>query len=356
MTGLYIGSVAPRAGKSLLSFSLGLLLQKAGYSVGYMKPLGRLLQKVDEVPGDADALVVQEVLGQSAPPDALTPVLIPANLHALALFDEAAQNALPRIASAYAEISRGRDVTLVSGCGAFPETGRFCGAPGLAVVRELGLKTLLVERFHRTVNYDSLLYLKDLLGPALIGVVLNDVPENVLREATQVLAPYLAARGVTVHGIVPREPGLAAMRVSDLSQGLSGCIVAANALAGREVKGFLIGTMQVDNFMMYLRNSPESAVIVGGDRADLQLAALHAAAPCVILTGNIAPTELVRAKAEKAGVPLVSVREDTYTVARSTSFILKSKKLRDLRQIKLGAALVDAAVNKESLHEALFGR
>ncbi len=107
MKGVYIVSTTPRAGKSLLTFSLGVLLQRAGYSIGYMKPLGRILQTVEELPGDADALVVQEILGQSVSPDVLTPLMIPGNLHALSLYTDGPdpEEAQERIAAAYASIA-----------------------------------------------------------------------------------------------------------------------------------------------------------------------------------------------------------------------------------------------------------
>lgn len=349
MPGIYIGSTVPRSGKSLLSFSLGVLLQKAGYSVGYMKPLGRIPQKKDELIGDADALVVQEVLGQDVPADVLSPVMIPGDLHSLSMQNGDTDEAMRRISSAYEQISAGKDFTLVSGSGSFPATGRFRNADGLRVLRTLGLKILFVERFAGRFHYDALLFLKDLLGPNMLGIVFNDVPDEEVRDATRLLVPYLQERGVHVLGILGRELGLAAIRVTELAQGLCGHIVAGNAHASRMVDSFLIGTMQVDNFMMHLRQQTSCAVIVGGDRADLQLAALHASSPCIILTGNIAPSELIRSRAESIGVSLVCVREDTYTVARAMSRILTAKKLRDLNQIRLAVNLVENTLDIRSI-------
>ncbi len=345
MTGIYIGSTSPRAGKSLLVFALGLLLRQRAYSIGYMKPVGRSPIKSDELLGDADALVAQEVLGQNAPADQLSPVMIPDNLHALALREEQDPDEPMRsIRKGYEKISAGMDITLVSGTGAFPFAGRFAQADGFAILRALELKALLVERFTGQINYDALLLFKDVLGPALMGVVLNDVPDNEMRNVEQVLCPWLESKGIPVLGVLGHEQGLAAMRISELAQGLKGRIVTGSGQNAKMVHGFLIGTMQVDNFMMHLRQSPGSAVIVGGDRADLQLAALHAQSPCIILTGNISPSELIRTRAESMGVTLVAVREDTYTVARSMARILKSKKARDLHQVRLAVSLVEKAL------------
>jgi BioD-like phosphotransacetylase family protein len=348
MTGIYIGSTTERSGKSLLAFSLGVIMQRRGLSVGYMKPVGRLPQKKDELLGDADALVVQEVLGQNVPANVLTPVMTPRNLHALAL-EERREGALAEVRAAYAEISLDKDITLVSGSGAFPSSGRFAGADGFALLRSLGLKLLLVERFKRGINYDQLLLLKDLAGEAMIGLVLNDVPEEKMRDVRNLLTPWLERRGLLGRGVLPREPGLTSMRVLDIAHGLGGRVVAGNAQTGGMVTSFLIGTMQVDNFMMHLNRKPGCAVIVGGDRSDLQLAALNSGSPCIILTGNIPPCELIRAKAEAAGVTLIVVREDTYSIARLMTRILRSKKIRDLNQIRLGMGLVESNLDLEAV-------
>ncbi len=356
MKGVYIVSTTPRAGKSLLTFSLGVLLQRAGYSIGYMKPLGRILQTVEELPGDADALVVQEILGQSVSPDVLTPLMIPGNLHALSLYTDGPdpEEAQERIAAAYASIAEGKDLMLVSGTGSFPVTGKFCNADGFTLRSRLNLRTLFVERFDGRINYDILLHMQERLGSAMLGVVLNDVPVHEMRDVKKLLIPYLASRGLRVHGIIPREPSLTAIRVADLAKALSGCIAAGNANASGMIHGFCIGTMQADNFMVYLRQQPGRAVIVSGDRADLQFVALHAESPCIILTSNIPPSALVRTKAEAMGVPLITVREDAYTVACTMSHIFRTKKLRDLNQIRMGIELVENAVDMLSLRKAVF--
>lgn len=355
MAGIYIASTAPGAGKSLLSFSLGLLLQRAGMSVGYMKPLGRIPQKHEERLGDADALVAQEVLGQNVPADVLTPVMLPQNLHELAISGTNGKDAegLRRICEAYGQISAGKDITLLSGTASFPAAGRFAGVDGLRLVRELDLKVLLIERYNGSIHFDELLLLKDMLGEAQIGVVLNDVPEKEMRGVYRVLKPWLEGHGFTVHGVLNHEPGLTAMRVSDLPYALDGRIVAGNAHASRVVNGFLIGIMQVDNFMLHLRNRENHAVIVGGDRSDLQLAALHAKVPCIILADNMTPSELIRARAEAMGVTLIAVRADTYAAARAMSHLQDSKKIRDLAQIRLAAALAERSLDRESLLRAI---
>ncbi len=356
MIGIYIGSTTPRSGKSLLSFSLGVLLQQAGLRVGYMKPLGNIPQKVDELPGDADALVIQEVLGQQAAADIVTPIMIPQGLHSLSLFDaQRPGESLNCITDAYTHLAQNADIMLVSGTGIFPATGKFCGADGLTIVKHLQLKVLLIENFDSRINYDALLHLKEILGDSLLGVVLNDVPLDNMRDAEYVLAPYLDAHAIPVLGIIPREPGLWAMRVADIAYNLGGCVVTGNAQSSRMIEDFILGVTQVDTFMPHLKNHSECAAIMEGDRVDLQLAALHAACPCLILAGNIPPCELIRTRADKQGTPIITVREDTYSVACTMSRILKAKKLRDLKQIRIGISLVKGAINLAPILKETMG-
>ncbi len=148
-----------------------------------------------------------------------------------------------------------------------------------------------------------------------------------------------------VLGIVPNDPLLNAIKVSELAHRLGGRMVSGTARASRIVDGFLIGTMQVENFMAHFRRHANCATIVGGDRTDLQLVALEGQCPCLVLTGNIPPDEIIRARSEALGVPVVVVREDTYTVARKMEEILNSQKLRELVKIRRGADLVAHALD-----------
>lgn len=352
MTGLYIASTTAGAGKSMLSFSLGLHLQKMGYRIGYMKPLAEYHQKYEDRMGDKNALMIQELLGQQQPADIVSPALIPTSIYSLASkhHDPSIMN---KIATAYETISRHTDLTIVSGSGVFPFTGTFCDADGLRIVNELDLHVLLIERVHEEFHYDTILGLKKMLGDRLIGLVINSVPSNYMRDYEKHITPYLRGFDIPVLGLVPHEPGLDAMRASELAHNIGGYIVSGKGdAATRLVGGYIIGAMQVDNFMTYLRHQEKtSAIIVGGDRADLQLAALQWHTPCLILTGNFPPCEMVRTKAEKLGIPIISVPKDTFSVAKAMAKLMQTKKITELQQIRLAERIIHENTDiREALH------
>lgn len=242
---------------------------------------------------------------------------------------------------------------LVGGLGDMTTTGKHCYVDGMSIVRELGLKTVLVDRYHNGQNFDAVLSIREQLGNTLAGVIFNDVPEHFLRDADEILVPYLREQGVEVLGIIPRQPALNAIKASELSWQLGGKIVSGNNQSQRSIEDFLIGTMQVENFMTYFKQHLNAAVIVGGDRTDLQLVALEGGCPSLILTGNITPSELIRTRSEALGVPVIQVTEDTYTVAKRMEEILGSQKLRELSKIRSAAEAFNSSLDFKALAQTL---
>jgi BioD-like phosphotransacetylase family protein len=111
--------------------------------------------------------------------------------------------------------------------------------------------------------------------------------------------------------------------------------------------------MQVDRALEYIRKAKNNAVIVGGDRADIQLAAIEATTQCLILTGNLYPNEIVVSKAEMRGIPIVVVREDTYSVAKKVEELSGKLRLREKEKVDCGIRLIEERVNFERLYGSL---
>jgi predicted transcriptional regulator len=57
--------------------------------------------------------------------------------------------------------------------------------------------------------------------------------------------------------------------------------------------------MNADKAIEYFKKSKNKAVIVGGDRPDIILAALETPTACVVLTGGLYPNDILLAKAEE---------------------------------------------------------
>ncbi|SMF15519.1 phosphotransacetylase family protein [Desulfovibrio gilichinskyi] len=352
MVGIYIGSTTGYSGKNLLAMSLGLKFRSSGFNVGYMKPVGAVPHMDGNRPGDADAAFIQEVLGLEQDPEKVTPVLVTRDF-TIKAFTEDLGDLKPAIVESYKELSQGKDVMIIGGSGSFLSSGNYCGVSGPDVAGSLGVKTILVDRYSKELKYDYVLRVQRDLGDDFLGVVFNDVPDHYMDELKSLLIPFLEKKGVKVLGIIPRDPLMGAIKVSDLAERLFGKIISAHAKADRVVENFLIGTMQVENFITHFRRHKNSAVIVGGDRADVQLVALEGNCPCLILTGNLYPNDIILTRSEVLEIPVIVVRDDTYSVAKKMEAIQESYKLRDMIKINHGASLVNSELDYDYIFEKL---
>ena len=352
MTGLYIGSTSGFAGKNLMVMALGLQLQKEGYKVGYMRPVGTSpIQKGDKM-GDEDASFVQDVLGLDEDPELVSPVVATHDLQ-MQVFAEGCPDLMGRIVNAYNTLSKDKDVMLVCGAGSFLHAGKYCNVAGIDVAQALGTRVLLVDRFFKEFSYDYLISAKEQLGEDLIGAILNSVPESRMDTVESMLKPLMERRGIRILATAPQDSLLNAIRIGDLANRLGGKIISVPEKSDVVAEDFLIGTMQVENFMTHFRKKPNSAVIVGGDRSDLQLVALEGKCPCLILTGNLYPNDIILTRSEDLEVPIIVVRDDTYSVAKKMEKILESIKLRDQVKINHGAKLINSLLDWSTIKQSL---
>jgi len=351
MVGIYVGATSGYSGKNMIAMGFGLKLQKEGYRVGYMKPVGALPQEKNGVLGDADAFFVQDILGLSEDPTLVTPVVVDQDFKIKA-FTGKCEDLMPRIKSAYEQISKDKDITIVAGSGSM-YSGKYCGVDGVSVVKALGIKSMIIDRYVKELNYDYLIAMKELLGDQLLGVLLNDIPPVFKEELDSLLHPFMESKGIKVLGKIPSDPLMGAIKVADLADRLGGKIITAQDKSERVVENFLIGTMQVENFMTHFRKSKKSAIIVGGDRSDVQLVALEGQCQCLVLTGNLYPNDIIMTRAEVLEVPIVVVRDDTFTVAKKMEAILSRHKLRDVIKIQHGSQLVSSIIDFQFMKEKL---
>lgn len=349
--GLYIGSTSGYSGKNTVVMGIGLRLQKEGYKVGYMKPVGAMPHEIDGKMGDEDASFVQNVLGLNEDPALVTPVLVTQDFKIRA-FNGECEDLLPGIREAYAKLSEGKDIMIIAGSGSM-YSGRYCRVEAGRVIEALNAKALVIDRLTKEVNYDYLVVQKDNLGERMIGAILNDIPKNFIGEVNNLITPFLEDSGVKVLGVIPKDPLMGAIKVGDLADRLGGKIISAHGKADKIVENFLIGTMQLQNFMTHFKKHKNSAVIVGGDRSDVQLVALEGNCPCLVLTGNLYPNDIILTRSEVLNIPIIVVRDDTFSVAKKMESLLVRHKLRDMVKIRQGAQLVSASLDFAYLRKQL---
>ncbi|MFO7929569.1 MAG: DRTGG domain-containing protein, partial [Candidatus Humimicrobiaceae bacterium] len=92
-------------------------------------------------------------------------------------------------------------------------------------------------------------------------------------------------------------------------------------------------------------------VITGGDRADVQLAALETPTKCLILTGNFQPSSVVLGRAEELGIPMILVNYDTLTAVEKVEEIIGHVRFHEMKKIDKIVEVVKECIDSGKLLE-----
>ena len=309
MATLYVTSPEAYSGKSALCVGLGRYFRREGYSVGYMKPVSCTANRVAGELVDEDAKFIKEAFGLREPLTTLTPACLDTLAIEATLVGEG-EDYVQRLKTAFETVSRNKDIVLLEGGNSLWD-GFAIELPAYKVSNLLKAKELVVVRYSEQPMVDQLLASKELLGESMLGAVINIVPRQRCLFVEEVVKPFLEHRGVKVYGMLPQERILRSISVSELAEVLGGEILCCSEALDELVEHLMVGAMSVDSALSYFRRKPNKAVITGGDRPDIQLAALETSTKCLILTGNLHPSPIILGRAEEVGVPMILVKKDT---------------------------------------------
>jgi BioD-like phosphotransacetylase family protein len=326
-------------------------LKREGFRVGYFKPMGHFPIKIDDIVTDKGAWLIYQLFGLADPIEFLCPVVIARDL-IMQNYEEDIPGLGVKIEKAFSRISEEKDIVVMNCDNNFTEGSSF-GLSGSQVITLLNARALFVERYEGDFCIDALLAFKKILKGAMLGSFFNKVEAADLEELEQYVSPFLNRKEIELFGVLPMDTLLGSVAVRDLVDHLGGDVVCGKDKLDALVGNFLVGGMQVDKFITYLLKSPDSAVIVGGDRTDIQLVAVENGVKGLILSGNLYPNETITTRAEAKGVPVVVVGDDTYTVAKKVEAMVGRFSLQDRQKIDHGIKLVDKTFDFKKLCKRL---
>ncbi|MFX0115506.1 MAG: DRTGG domain-containing protein [Candidatus Hodarchaeota archaeon] len=315
---IYFTSGQTGTGKTSLAIAMALRLKEEGNSVGYFKPLGWRASGLEGkgIQEDQDADFFKNLLEMKEDRKVIQPVstgleFMEATLNQRGDFQD-------DILAAFRELDGTYDYLIIEGV----QGVNFCEFVKLSVPRLATLfssDVIYVERADIARTIDNTL--RDVefisrLGGNVTGAIVNAVPPHALELFRGRFSELLTAYSVKVWGIVPSQTASTlAPTAAEVAQWLNGEILVEVGLK-RQIHHLTVGAMTPEQALRYFRRKTAKAVITGGDRADICLAALETDTACLILTGNIYPSVSVLSKAEEMDVPIVLVPHDTLTTVQ----------------------------------------
>ncbi|WP_254544056.1 phosphotransacetylase family protein [Halomarina pelagica] len=350
MNPILITSTDESTGKTAVTLALAQLARERGLDVGYMKPKGTRLQSAVGKTLDEDPLLARELLDLDAEMADLEPVVYSPTFVEQALRGREDATALhERVRESYDGLAADRDLVFIDGGGSF-STGGVVDLTDADVADLLDATAVLIARYEQPGDVDAVLSAARHLGDRLGGVLFNAVTDAAYDQLTTDVVPFLEGRGITVFGALPRVQELAGVTVAELADDLGAQVVTADAPTDAFIERFTVGAMSADDALRQFRRTRDAAMITGGDRSDIQAAALEAPGiKCLLLTGGFRPAGAVVGRAEEEGVPILTVQTDTITAVERAEDVLRQGRARSAETVDVMRGLLEDGADVDGM-------
>ncbi len=335
MTPLVLTTTEDGIGKTAIALALARLARERDATVGYMKPKGTRLQSNLGKTFDRDPVFAAELLDLDVDIEVLEPIVYSSTFVQGILRGHDDPAALREtVANRCDELQAGTDFLVVEG-GGHLDTGAVIDLTDPQLVDLIDGRAVLVANHRRPEEIDTTIAAADRFGDTLEGVIFNGIEDGSLDALEADVVPHLRDRGVDTLGVVPRRRELAGVPVERLAEELGAEVLAGEGL-DELVERFLIGAMGRDGAVGHFRRTRSAAVITGGDRADIQSAAIEApGVRCLVLTGGHRPSEAIIGRAATAGVPVLLVGADTRTAVERAEGVVRRGRTRDAETVAI---------------------
>ncbi len=327
---IFITSDTSGAGKTALASALGLSLTASGRKSTYFKPFS-------PTPSDDNdtAFVSEQVLeGQGSSP----------------VSGGGDADSVKKAAEKARELSNGSDIVLVEGptlSGADSD-----GELASSLIGSLGGGSILVAAYRSGMTADDIARSTSALGNSLLGVVINMVTQYKRDYVQSQIAPALESQGIKTLAVIPEDRTLLAPTVAQIGSHLAGEFVVGDPDRDDLIERVLIGGNILDWGETYFGRHENKAVIVRGDRPDIQMAALNTSTACLVLTGGHDMNQYIQLQADSQDVPVLVLESDTLTAARAMEEVSGSSSVHHVAKAQRFLELLEEHGDLETITAA----
>lgn len=348
---LYITSTQNFSGKSAVCAAFMEHLRKDGYQVGYFKPFSSAARVLAESSIDEDARFFKETFNLTESLETLAPVVV-TNQRMRKILAEGGADYSGTIKKVAENIGQDKDVIIMEGSDNFRE-GYIVKLSIFEVVELVGAKIITVVGYKDSLQVvDDILTALGRLGEHLVGIIINAVPARRIDYVNDLVKPYVEKQGVKVLAVLPQEKTLRSISINEIVEALGGQILYGTS-ENDLVESLMVGSMGVEHALAHFRRVVNKAVIVGGDRPDIQLAALETSTKALILTGNLEPNPMILARAQERNVTVILSQYDTLTTVEKVENFFGKTRFHQTEKMNRFENLLNQAMDFDELYQAI---
>ena len=357
--GIYVATIEPNSGKSVVVLGLMRMLLGKTAKVGYFRPIIEDLE-VGEMDNHIHTVMSHFELDIN-----YKKTFAYTRNQVLDLYNQGKSGeVIDEIIKKYKNLEARFDFVLVEGTDFSHENSSLELDINILISKNLGLPVIIVSQgdkkeLKEIVDSVQLAYDTFKQDVDVLSIITNKVnPDNLSTLKAQLKTRISNGTDITV---IPKIANLSSPTVKEISKALDGEVLFGQDMLNNLTENFSVGAMQLRNYLIHLKEN--ALVITPGDRADIILGALQAnisknypKIAGIILTGGLIPEEPILKLIEGLSsiVPLISVKGGTYHVTNSIGNIKPRIDAENIEKITTSIATFEKHVDTDKLAERLI--
>ncbi|TGE29010.1 phosphate acetyltransferase [Hymenobacter metallicola] len=356
---VFIATAEPYSGKSLVSLGLVNMLLGQARKVGYFKPI------IDYDPAQQRDPHIDTVLSHFKLPLSYADTYAYTRPEALRLMEADAQGDLiDTVIHKFKQWEDNYDFTVVEGSDFLGAGTAFEFDANVSIAKNLGVPVILVvsgaDKSTAQMVSSALTLLRNFEArevPVLM-IMANRIPPAQADDVRELLRSQLPAE--VLLSVIPEDQDLSHPTMREIHAGLGGKLLFGEAGLGNQVDNYVIGAMQVPNFLNYLKDNV--LIVTPGDRGDIIICALQAnmsasyprVAGIVLSAGSEPDAPIVRLlEGLPSVVPILAVGTGTFETSTRIGAIRSRITPDNPKKIQLAISTFERYVEIRALEEKL---
>ena len=357
--GIYVATLEPNSGKSIVVLGLMRMLLGKTAKVGYFRPIIE-----DTVDGEMDNHI-STVISHFEIDINYKKTFGYTRNEVLDLYNKGKSgDVIDHIIKRYKYLEERFDIVLVEGTDFSHENSSLELDINILISKNLGLPVIIVtqgdsKELSEVVDNVQLAHDTYKGEVDVLSIMTNKInPEDIAA-----LKPMLKSRiqdGTDIT-VIPKIKSLANPTFKEIVKALDATILFGKDLINNQTENFSVGAMQLRNYLTHLKEN--SLVITPGDRADIILGALQAhisknypKVSGIVLTGGLIPEEPILKLIEGLSniVPIISVKGGTFSVTNDIGKIKSKIYAENTEKITTSIATFEKHVDTQKLANDLI--
>ncbi|MDU8885785.1 phosphate acetyltransferase [Yeosuana sp. MJ-SS3] len=357
--GIYVATIEPNSGKSVVVLGLMRMLLGKTAKVGYFRPI---IEDVDV--GEKDHHI-NTVLSHFEIDISYKKTYAFTRKQVLDLYNQGKSgDVIDEIIRKYKHLEDRFDFVLVEGTD-FSHEGAILELDiNILISKNLGLPVIIVshgdkKEFNEIVDSVQLAFDTFKQDVDVLSIMVNKTdPENIITLKGLLRSRINDGTDITV---IPKVNNLSSPTIKEIVSELNGKIIFGKDMINNLSENFSVGAMQLRNYLTHLKEN--ALVITPGDRADIILGALQAnisnnypKISGIVLTGGLLPEASILKLIEglSSVVPIISVNGGTYHVTNNIGKIKAKIYADNTEKITTSITTFEKHVDTNKLADSLI--